>query len=243
MHAHPGQSMLQTATHFWRHQRRENTGFAIHQRHRFPRATKIHRQFAANQSAADNQHPLRVTQLRFTGLVLLLAVKGKHQFAARDGRNKRTGPGCQHQLVVLPLLICAFDDFSLCIQRRHTRVGKQAQVELLSEIPRRLAGEISGTLPKADDMAQIRLVVLIHTVAGNQRQRCAGVGLADVFYQLAGGKARPDNHNTCAHTASVASTSKTSLPSEHSGQRKLSGTSHQAVPGATSCMGSPFAGS
>jgi hypothetical protein len=55
----------------------------------FTRTTEIHRQLGANQAAADNHHPLRVTKPRFTGLILLLAVERNHQLTPFNRWHKR----------------------------------------------------------------------------------------------------------------------------------------------------------
>ena len=158
-------------------------------------------------------------------------------------RNKRRGAGRQHQLVVAPLAILAFDHFGLGVDIAHPDVGEQAQVILFGKLPGGLQGQILGILTAADDVTEIRFVVLIHAVGGDQRQRNVRILLTNIFYQLAGREARADDHDTITHFASVARTSNTSLPREHSGHRKLSGTSLHGVPGWTSWFGSPVAGS
>jgi hypothetical protein len=42
------------------------------------------------------------------------------------------------------------------------------QIKLLGKFTRRLAGKVIGTLPLTDNMADVRFVVLIHAVGGNQ---------------------------------------------------------------------------
>ena len=54
------------------------------------------------------------------------------------------------------------------IDIRYPGVRKQAQIKLLGKFTRRLAGKVIGTLPLADNMAEVRFVVLIHAVGGNQ---------------------------------------------------------------------------
>ena len=78
MYAHIGQTMLQAAAHFRRHQRGQNAGGIVNQRDGFTRTAEIHCQLATNQTAADDQYALRVTQLRFAGAILLLAVQCEH---------------------------------------------------------------------------------------------------------------------------------------------------------------------
>jgi hypothetical protein len=58
----------------------------------FTRAAEIHRQLGANQAAADNHHPLRVTKPGFAGLILLLAVERHHQLATFNRWHKRDAP-------------------------------------------------------------------------------------------------------------------------------------------------------
>ena len=122
-------------------------------------------------------------------------------------------------------------------------MGKQTQSVLLGELAGALQGQIVGLLSAADDMAEVRFVVFIHAIGGDEGQRDLRILLTNIFHQLAGREARADDDDAITHFASVASTSKTSLPREHSGQRKLSGTSLHGVPGCTSWLGSPFAGS
>ena len=54
------------------------------------------------------------------------------------------------------------------IDIRHPGVRKQVQIKLLGKFTRRLAGKVIGTLPLADNMAEVRFVVLIHAVGGDQ---------------------------------------------------------------------------
>ncbi len=54
------------------------------------------------------------------------------------------------------------------IDIRHPGVRKQAQIKLLGKFTRRLAGKVVGTLPLTDNMAEVRFVVLIYAVGGNQ---------------------------------------------------------------------------
>ena len=54
------------------------------------------------------------------------------------------------------------------IDIRHPGVRKQAQIKLLGKFTCRLAGKVVGTLPLTDNMAEVRFVVLIHAVGGNQ---------------------------------------------------------------------------
>ena len=182
-------------------------------------------------------------ELTLRGAVLALAVEGQHQFMPGYRRDKRCGAGGQYQLVVAPFAILTFHHFRCGVEVTDPGVREQTQMVLLGEFARRLQGQIVGTLAAADHMAEVRFVVLIHAVGGDQRQRNVRILLTNIFYQLAGRKARADDHDTIAHTASVARTSNTSLPREHSGHRKLSGTSLHGVPGWTSWFGSPVAGS
>ncbi|MNE39206.1 hypothetical protein D3C81_2086290 [compost metagenome] len=92
-------------------------------------------------------------------------------------------------------------------------------------------------------MAQFRFVIFIATVGGYQPNRDFAILPAQILDQLSGGKAGADDQDTGVHFASEESGSNTSLPMAHSGHRKSSGTSCQQVPGATSCIGSPNAGS
>src|SRR5690606_18600492 len=163
--------------------------------------------------------------------------------AARHRRHKGRGPCRQHQLVVKPFPLLAFNAVAGGVDFRHPCLREQTQIKLFRKLPRRLAGEILSRLAEADHMAEVWFVVFVHAVSGNQRDRNLSVLFADIFYQLSGGEARTNNDDTVIHFASTASTSNTSLPSEHSGHRKLSGTWSHGVPGATSCIGSPVAGS
>ena len=54
------------------------------------------------------------------------------------------------------------------IDIRHPGLWKQVQIKLLGKFTRRLAGKVIGTLPLTDNMAEVRFVVLIHAVGGNQ---------------------------------------------------------------------------
>ena len=231
IHAHVGQTMLQSAAGFRRHQRRQYAGGVIHHRHRFAGAAEIHRQLAANQPAADDQHPFCIAQLALRRAVFPLAVEGQHQLAARHQRDKRRRAGGQHQFVIAPLAVLALHNLIIGVDIADPGMRKQAQIVLLGKLARRLQGQIVGVLPAADHMAEIRFVVLIHAVGGDQGQRDVRVLLANIFHQLTGREARADDDDAITHFASDASTSNTSLPSEHSGQRKLSGTSLQGVPG------------
>ncbi len=125
----------------------------VNQGHGFPRAAEIHRQLGADQPAADDHYALCITQQRFAGLVLLLAVKGDHQLAALNRRHKCRGTRGQHQLVVLPGFLLRFHHVRGGVDIGDPGVRKQTQVKLFRELPRRLAGEIFGALILADDVA------------------------------------------------------------------------------------------
>ena len=125
----------------------------IDQRDGFTRPTKVHRQLGANQTTADNHYALRVAKPRFAGLVLLLAVQRNHQLAAFNRRHKSGGARGQHQFVVLPGMIFRFHDVRRGVDIGDPGIGEQAQVVLFRELPRRLAGEIFGTLILANDVA------------------------------------------------------------------------------------------
>ena len=75
MYAHLGEPMLQAAAGLRRHQRRQHAGGVIDYRYRFTGAAEIHRQFAANQAAADDQHALRVVQLALRRAIFALAIE------------------------------------------------------------------------------------------------------------------------------------------------------------------------
>ena len=62
----------------------------------------------------------------------------------------------------------AFHHMGFGINIRHPGVGKQAQIELFGKFTRRLADKVVGTLPLTDHMAEIRFVVLIDAIGGNQ---------------------------------------------------------------------------
>ena len=243
MHAHVGQTMLQSTAGFRRHQRRQHAGGVIHDRHRFAGAAEIHRQFAANQAAANDQHPFCIAQLALRRAVFSLAIQRQHQLAARHRRDKRRRAGGQYQFVIAPFAVLALHPLIISVDIADPGMRKQAQIVLPGKLTRRLQGQVVGVLPAADHMAEIRFVVLIHAVGGDQGQRDVRVLLANIFHQLTGREARADDDDAITHFASDASTSNTSLPREHSGQRKLSGTSLHGVPGWTSWFGSPCSGS
>ena len=140
-------------------------------------------------------------------------------------------------------MMLAFDYVRLGVDVGHPGLRKQVQIVLFGKLTGGLQGEVSGGLPPAHHVAQVWFVVFVNAVGGDERQFDARILFTDVFHQLAGREARSNDHDAMIHFASVASTSKTSLPNEHSGHRKLSGTSLHGVPGWTSWFGSPFAGS
>ncbi len=119
----------------------------------FPGPAKVHRQFAADKPRANNHHPPGITQGAFAGAVLHLAVKGQHQFTARNRGHKGRGPGSQNQFVIGPLVVFPFDHMRRCINVGDPGVREQAQVKLFGKLPRRLAGEVVGALTLADDVA------------------------------------------------------------------------------------------
>ncbi len=124
-------------------------------------------------------------------------------------------------------------------------MGQQRDALLLGKVAAALAGHGCGGTAPAHHVAQVRLVVLVAAVGGDEADRLLGVQLAQALDQLLGGEAAADHHylaadagvtlRCCAHTqASIPQGSNTSLPMPQPGQRKLSGTWAQGVPGATS---------
>ena len=127
----------------------------------------------------------------------------------------------------------------------HRAVGQQRDALLLGKIAAALTGHGCGRAAPTHHVAQVGLVVLIAAVGGDEADGLLGVKLAQALDQLLGSEAAADHHylpadagvtlRCCAHTqASTAQGSNTSLPMPQPGQRKLSGTWAQGVPGATS---------
>ncbi|MNE79621.1 hypothetical protein D3C80_1761250 [compost metagenome] len=124
-------------------------------------------------------------------------------------------------------------------------MGQQCDALLLGKFTAAQPGHGRGAAAPAHHVAQVRLVVLVAAVGGDEADGLFTIQLAQALDQLLGGEAAADHHylpadadlirSDCVHTqASRAQGSNTSLPMPQPGQRKLSGTWAQGVPGATS---------
>ncbi|MNT37524.1 hypothetical protein D3C72_1736640 [compost metagenome] len=165
--------------------------------------------------------------------------------AARQIGARRAGAGGQHQLAVGEAALCGQQGAPVGIYTKHGAVGQQRDALLLGEGGAAQPGHGRGGAAPAHHVAQVRLVVLVAAVGGDEADGPFAVQLAQALDQLLGGEAAADHHNLpagasviqgcCIHTqASSAQGSNTSLPMPQPGQRKLSGTWAQGVPGATS---------
>src|SRR5690606_9926913 len=177
--------------------------------------------------------------------VLLLAVEGHQLLTARYLGAGRTGAGGQHQLTIGKLPLPGHHNTTSGIDTKHGAMGHQRDALLLGKVPAAQPGHSSCGATSAHHVAEIRLVVLVAAVGRDETNGLLGIQLAQALDQLLGSEAAADHQylpadadliqSCCAHTqASTPQGSNTSLPMPQPGQRKLSGTRAQGVPGATS---------
>ncbi|MNC35849.1 hypothetical protein D3C75_843450 [compost metagenome] len=165
--------------------------------------------------------------------------------AARQVGSRRAGACGQHQLAVGETALRGQQGAAGGIYAENLAVGQQRDALLLGKVAATLPGHGRGGAAPAHHVAQVRLVVLVAAVGRDEADGPLPIQLAQALDQLLGGEAAADHHyfpadagviqGCCVHTqASSAQGSKTSLPMPQPGQRKLSGTWAQGVPGATS---------
>ncbi len=145
--------MLQATTHFRRHQRCQYAGGIVDYGDGFAGAAEVHRQLAADQPAADNQHPFGIAQRTLCRAKFLLAVEGQHQFFARHRRNDCRRAGGQDQFVVPPFMVLTFDHVRLSVDVGYPGLREQVQVVLFGKLAGGLQGEVGGGLPPAHYVA------------------------------------------------------------------------------------------
>ncbi|MNS84441.1 hypothetical protein D3C72_1182690 [compost metagenome] len=223
----------------------ERAARQIHQCHLATVARHVHRQLAANQPGPQYHDASGLLDQPLGGGVLLLAVEGHQMLAARYLGARRTGAGGQHQLAIGEAALRGQQGAPGGIYAEHLAVGQQRDALLLGEVAAALPGHGGGGTAPAHHVAQVRLVVFVAAVGGDEADGPLPIELAKALDQLLGGEAAADHHylpadadlirSDCVHTqASTAQGSNTSLPMPQPGQRKLSGTWAQGVPGATS---------
>ncbi|MNZ81250.1 hypothetical protein D3C78_999100 [compost metagenome] len=207
-------------------------------------ARHVHRQLAANEAGPQYQDAAGMLDCPLGGGVLLLAVEGDQMLAARQVGSRRAGTGGQHQLAVRELSLSGQHHPPGGIYAQYRAVGQQRDALLLGKVAAALPGHGGGGAAPAHHVAEIRLVVLVTAVGGDETDGLLPIQLAQTLDQLLGGKAAADHHDLpagtgvtqgcCIHTqASAPQGSNTSLPMPQPGQRKLSGTWAQGVPGAS----------
>ncbi len=164
---------------------------------------------------------------------------------ARQVGADRTGAGGQHQLTIGKLPLPGHHNTTSGIDAKHGAVGQQRDALLLGKVAAAQPGHGRCGATSAHHVAEIRLVVLVAAVGRDETDGLLGIQLAQALDQLLGSEAAADHQYLPADTgltqsrslhtqASTAQGSNTSLPMPQPGQRKLSGTRAQGVPGATS---------